>query len=446
MGIGLEVSSDVATAAVIVNEIENGSTASAQATEQAKCDCANCGTNTVGKYCHGCGQSTHIHRSLLHMVEELLHGLFHFDTKAWRTIPALILNPGQLTRDYIEGKRTSYVSPLALFLFLIFLMFFVFSLTMKDPDPKVFNNNLSKEELVQEIGKSKEKLSIQAAEETVLLKNHASPIDKRDEMEETKSEIRDLQAKLDAIENRDISKEDLLLAQAEVKTRLANLKEQEAKLSTGDALLYETRQQIRFAERELASLERKIKKFEMQASSRGGIGHTAAKNLAANGPSFDMDVDIPGGGKLTANRELESVPYIGKTLVHANKNPELTFYKLKKNASSLAFLLMPISLPFLWLLFAFRRKFLMFDHAVFSLYSLSFMCVLLMIIALLNMIDFSGMAGFLFFLVPPIHMFRQLKAAYLLGFFGALWRTVALLFIAMISLLLYAVVVTSLSL
>ena len=29
---------------------------------------------------------------------------FHFDTKAWRTIPALIFKPGKLTREYIDGK------------------------------------------------------------------------------------------------------------------------------------------------------------------------------------------------------------------------------------------------------------------------------------------------------------------------------------------------------
>ncbi|MFZ4527781.1 MAG: DUF3667 domain-containing protein [Undibacterium curvum] len=99
-----------------------------KAAEAEHDSCANCHQPVIGAYCHHCGQSTHIHRSLLHMAEELLHGLFHFETKAWRTIPALIIHPGRLTRDYIEGKRTRFVSPLALYLFLLFLMFFIFSL------------------------------------------------------------------------------------------------------------------------------------------------------------------------------------------------------------------------------------------------------------------------------------------------------------------------------
>lgn len=38
----------------------------------------------------------------------------------------MIFKPGQLTRRYVEGERTSFVSPMALFLFSVFLMFAVF--------------------------------------------------------------------------------------------------------------------------------------------------------------------------------------------------------------------------------------------------------------------------------------------------------------------------------
>jgi hypothetical protein len=100
---------------------------------------------------------------------------------------------------------------------------------------------------------------------------------------------------------------------------------------------------------------------------------------------------------------------------------------MKSNASKFAFLLMPMSLPFLWLLFMFRRQYVMFDHAVFSLYSLCFMSLLLMCTALLNRFGFSGIAAMLFAFVPPVHMYTQLKQAYQLTVKGALWRTFALL-------------------
>lgn len=47
--------------------------------------CANCEAPVAGRYCANCGQPAHVHRSVLHVVEELLHGLTHFDGKAWKT-------------------------------------------------------------------------------------------------------------------------------------------------------------------------------------------------------------------------------------------------------------------------------------------------------------------------------------------------------------------------
>ena len=91
-------------------------------------NCLNCGAARSGAYCSRCGQAAHLHRSLLHLSEEFLHGVLHFDAKGFHTVPLLIFRPGLLTRRYIEGQRTRYVSPMALFLFCIFLAYFVFSM------------------------------------------------------------------------------------------------------------------------------------------------------------------------------------------------------------------------------------------------------------------------------------------------------------------------------
>ena len=63
--------------------------------------CANCETPLEGHYCHACGQAGHVHRTVGHIFEEFLHGLYHFDSKAWRTLPRLVFHPGKLTRDYV---------------------------------------------------------------------------------------------------------------------------------------------------------------------------------------------------------------------------------------------------------------------------------------------------------------------------------------------------------
>lgn len=90
--------------------------------------CLNCGSFLTGPYCSGCGQPGHLHRSIGAFWHDLLHGVLHFEGKLWRTLPMLFARPGELTRRYIHGERARFFSPLALFLFAVFLTFAVFSI------------------------------------------------------------------------------------------------------------------------------------------------------------------------------------------------------------------------------------------------------------------------------------------------------------------------------
>ena len=104
-----------------MNAIEATGAASSAATDK----CLNCGAGLRGSHCHDCGQPAHVHRSVHAIGHEIAHGVFHFEGKIWRTLPMLILRPGELTRRYIHGERARFVSPLALFLFAVFLTFAV---------------------------------------------------------------------------------------------------------------------------------------------------------------------------------------------------------------------------------------------------------------------------------------------------------------------------------
>lgn len=105
----------------------------------------------------------------------------------------------------------------------------------------------------------------------------------------------------------------------------------------------------------------------------------------------------------------------------ASRNPELLFYKLKTNAYKFSWALIPISVPFVWLLFPFSRRFRIYDRTVFVTYSLCFMTLLLIVGSTLGLI-WPTLASLLFF-VPPFHMYRHLKDTYGLGRWGVLWRT-----------------------
>lgn len=131
-GDSLEAAGALATAGLAAAAVEvrnGGAPADPQLAphDAAHAACRNCGAALTDAYCSACGQSAHVHRSLLRLGEDMLHSVFHFDAKGWRTLPLLVWRPGLLTRRYVDGQRVRYVSPLALFLFTIFLMFFAAS-------------------------------------------------------------------------------------------------------------------------------------------------------------------------------------------------------------------------------------------------------------------------------------------------------------------------------
>ena len=110
------------------------------------------------------------------------------------------------------------------------------------------------------------------------------------------------------------------------------------------------------------------------------------------------------------------------------KNPGLMLYKLQSNGYKFSWLLIPLSIPFVWLMFAWRRQYKAYDHAVFVTYSLSFMSLLFIVISILSIVPNAGaIAGLLFFFGAPLHLYKQLRHAYELKRFSAFWRFCVLL-------------------
>jgi len=127
----------------------------------------------------------------------------------------------------------------------------------------------------------------------------------------------------------------------------------------------------------------------------------------------------------------------------AKENPELLLYKVQANAYKFSWALIPISVPFVWILFLHRRRYRQeltaYDHLVFVTYSISFMSLALIAFVLLNAFGLTGdLIGTAFLIIPPVHMYRQLRGAYRVSRLGALWRTFALTIFAAVALTLFA--------
>ena len=91
----------------------------------ARCD--NCGATVTGRYCAACGQRLEppLH-SLWHFSTVALEDLTHADSRLWRTLATLLVRPGRLTREFLDGRRAHYLPPVRLYL-VISVAFFLWA-------------------------------------------------------------------------------------------------------------------------------------------------------------------------------------------------------------------------------------------------------------------------------------------------------------------------------
>lgn len=93
--------------------------------------CANCGLALLGEYCYACGQPVKgLVRHFSSVVGDVLDSVFSWDSRTPRTLWPLLVRPGFLTREYFDGRRIRYVSPVRLFFFIAVVTFFVGRLTL----------------------------------------------------------------------------------------------------------------------------------------------------------------------------------------------------------------------------------------------------------------------------------------------------------------------------
>ena len=88
--------------------------------------CLNCGTTLAGQYCGNCGQRANSRLiSLWELIRDAFGDLFELDSRIWRTLIPLVTKPGQLTRDYLEGRRARFMPPFRTYLVLSIVFFLV---------------------------------------------------------------------------------------------------------------------------------------------------------------------------------------------------------------------------------------------------------------------------------------------------------------------------------
>lgn len=97
--------------------------------------CLNCDHPVDGRFCGHCGQQRLLRPlSLGALLWDLAIEVLDTDARVWRTLRTLIRQPGQLTLDWVAGRRARHVPPFRLYLVLNLLAFLLISL-QADPAP-----------------------------------------------------------------------------------------------------------------------------------------------------------------------------------------------------------------------------------------------------------------------------------------------------------------------
>lgn len=107
------------------------------APERKEKNCLNCNANLIGRFCHVCGQeNVVVKESFLKLVTHFFYDITHFDTNFFHTLKYLVFRPGFLSKEYLSGKRASYLNPVRMYVFTS-AIFFLFFFTVVRPKPTI---------------------------------------------------------------------------------------------------------------------------------------------------------------------------------------------------------------------------------------------------------------------------------------------------------------------
>lgn len=153
--------------------------------------CPNCGWKIegAGNFCSNCGQENHdLNVPLKHLFLDIIENTFHFDSKVFRSIRIILTRPGGITKKFIEGMRSNYVSPARLYVFITAIYFVVFAYNRHHSETEqvqinsIWIEGLKKDGFHSKVGTTQYNFTY---EEIALLEH--SPVEKTDSILKSKN-------------------------------------------------------------------------------------------------------------------------------------------------------------------------------------------------------------------------------------------------------------------
>ncbi|WP_405413363.1 DUF3667 domain-containing protein [Maribacter sp. Asnod1-A12] len=318
--------------------------------------CLNCGhpLNLSDKYCSNCSQANNTKKlSLLDFFEEFLANYVSYDSKLWKTLTALLLRPGKITREYISGKRLSYTNPFRFLLSLAIIYFLIISFNNEFESFNKYGTEKETPFLNVDFDSELDKIEFENDEERKIALAHIDSL------------------KLNRFTKSGISEKDSVI--------LSDPKSYLNKINKGGV-----------AERF----------FEKMQFFKTIIKHDTIYYFEEATTKFNMP-------NVTEN---EMSFNLANSLADIEKRPGSFLSSLISKLPLTTFFFLPFFSFFIWMVYI-RKKYTYTDHLIFSFHNQSLLFILLIVSNLINAVFNFSSEGF-FILIFAIYLYKAMRNFY----------------------------------
>ena len=194
----------------------------------------------------------------------------------------------------------------------------------------------------------------------------------------------------------------------------------------------------------LVGMETAAAKAE-DAAAEAKRGPTEAERARAALPLVRQARAVWGQQVFDPSKNGTGNPLLDGAVAKVTQDPALVAYQVQANSYKFSWALIPLSVPFVWLLFFWRRDLGLYDHTVFVTYSIAAMTLLTVAMMLLSKLGLPAKAMMVAFCVlAPVHIFVHLRGSYGLSKRATLVRFLLLSVFIWFAVALFAVILFAL--
>ena len=378
--------------------------------------CFSCGENMNGVFCYACGnKNDNYRRSIWALGAELFSSLTAFEGRIWRSFRSLIFKPGQMAREFSDGARQKWTSPIRLYLATSLLLFGYVALSStqlvafgtKTDSNSAFQTGAEGKQFTPEIFflKRKSTISETVSDEAIsAFENDMGNIINKDsektieqlnsDLSQTRATIDDMNKRIENPKNA-YAKAGLIIGRDAVQDRInvitAEIQSREGSAGQADEAFQDA------------------EKDTDEGDTNGADSQSPNEDIAEEKDrGSNINITNIKGEKLTIDSE-----GMRKSISIALRQPERINAPVNKYLPRIMFLMMPFSMLMGAIFIRGREKAMLFDHLVHAAYIHAFSFLLLFAFILLT--QFTPIKGLLWIYSAILLIYLPLSAKRMFG-------------------------------